>query len=317
MYGSELTIEDLWRWTNLLERVVLVVLAIMLVRVFIVVARVSYRYRLAQHSDAVDQSSGTFERARRLLVADLLIQVGSLKSIAFVAPYLGLSGTCIGIVDNTFRGYIGSRGGFIAMVAYGIAAAFLSTAAGILVATPAAAAHNHLRVRIESLRSEVFGREPGRRDGCWQVAQRLPLGKRFSQLPAFAIIAASAFAVSITAFMTFSSFNPPMGFPVILAKTISNMDFVSLQPIKIVITIRNKNGLPIAYVNSKETLWDQLGTVVQHELKVGRQALVFVQAESDASWRDVVDAVDIVEGLQVRVVLLTDKPQDAVRRRVQ
>jgi len=30
-----------------------------------------------------------------------------------------------------------------------------------------------------------------------------------------------------------------------------------------------------------------------------------------------VDAVDIVEGLQVRVVLLTDKPQDAVRRRVQ
>src|SRR5260370_41850121 len=93
-YGCEWSIGYLWRWTSSLERLDLIVLALMLARIVFVVARVSYRYRLARRAGPVDPSSGAFQRARRKLAAELSIWVGGLKSIAFTAPYLGLAGRC-------------------------------------------------------------------------------------------------------------------------------------------------------------------------------------------------------------------------------
>lgn len=308
-YGCDWSIWHFWPWTHLMERLDLVLLALLLVRVGFVAVRASRRCRGARRTEPIDTASETFQSARRKLVAELRIEVGKLKSIALMAPYIGLAGTTLGILDLLSEGFVGSRSSIVVWLSLEIAAAFLTTAAALLVAIPAVVCRNFLHMRIDSLAIEVHSKAIECDSGESQCAQSLPLTKRFSGLPAFALIAAPVLALS-AAFMSLSSFHPQRGLPVIPAKKVSEMDYVSPKPIKTVITVRDRNGLPIAYVNSKETLWDQLGTVVQNEL-VGPQALVFVEAENDTSWKDVVDAVDIVEGLHARVVLLTTASRGA------
>jgi biopolymer transport protein ExbD len=286
-----------------MERLDLVLLALLLVRVGFVAVRASRRCRGARRTGPIDTASETFQSARRKLVAELRIEVGNLKSIALMAPYIGLAGTTLGILDLLSEGFVGSRSSIVVWLSLGISAAFLATAGALLVAILAVVCRNFLHMRIDSLAIDVHSKTIECESGESQFAQSLPLTKRFSGLPSFALIAAPVLALS-AAFMSLSSFYPRQGLPVIPAKTVSEMDYVSPKPIQIVITVRNRNGLPIAYVNSKETPWEQLGPVVQKGL-LSPQALVFVQAENDSSWKHVVDAVDIVEGLHARVVLLT------------
>ena len=62
------------------------------------------------------QSSSEDERARHLqLAADLNVKVSNLKSIAIMAPYLGLAGTCLGIMD-AFGGIAMERGTASALI---------------------------------------------------------------------------------------------------------------------------------------------------------------------------------------------------------
>jgi biopolymer transport protein ExbB/TolQ/biopolymer transport protein ExbD len=307
-YGCEWTIGYLWRWANLLERLDLIVLAVMLAHVVVVVARVSYRYRLARHA-AIDTASEAFQGARRKLAAELSIEVGSLKSIAFTAPYLGLAGTCVGIL-SIFRAYVGSRYGALVMVVSGIDAAFISSAAGLLVAVPAVVSYNYLRTRIDSLESEMYSK--ARRSRHFQVAQKLPLTPRFSKLP-FAVIAVPALAISVAAFVTFSSFATPKGLPVRLVKTGAlEAEHFTVKPIVIEITRTGGNGLAV-YVNSKKAPFDELERRLQSELKA--RPLACIKAENGVSWGDVISVIDVVEGLHADVVLLTITPTINIARK--
>src|SRR5258708_2913636 len=103
-YGCE-SLRYLWRWTNLLERLDLMVLALMLALIVVVVVRVSYRYHLARCAGVIDTAREGFHCARRKLATELRNDVGILNSIAFAAPYLGLAGTCVGIL-SAFRGTV-------------------------------------------------------------------------------------------------------------------------------------------------------------------------------------------------------------------
>lgn len=78
--------------------------------------------------------------------------MGTLKSIAVVAPYLGLLGTCSGIVTG-FRGIgIVADSALAAVMASGaVTVAFITTAAGLLVAIPATWSYNYLRTRMDLL----------------------------------------------------------------------------------------------------------------------------------------------------------------------
>ena len=311
--GYELTIRYLWRWTNLLERVDLIVLALMLAHVVVVVAHVSYRYRLARHTEATDIVSEVFQRARRKLAAGLSIEAGSLNSIAFAAPYLGLAGTCVGIL-SIFRGYIGSRYGALVMVVSGIDAAFISSAAGLLVAIPAVASYNYLRTRLDSLESELYSKALERRSRHFQVARKFPLTARFSRL-SFAVIAAPALAISASGFLMFSSFNTPRGLPVRLVKIgVLETEHFSVAPLVIEVIGTRGNGPPAVYVNSKKTPSDELENRLRSKLRVRPQWLAYVQAENNVSWGDVVNVIDVVEGLHANVVLLTITPNINVAR---
>jgi hypothetical protein len=190
--GGELSIRYLWRGMNWIARLDVIVLALMLAYIVTVVIRVSYRYHLARRVQGI----GTNSRSLRKLTADLSIEVGNLKSIASIAPYLGLVGTCFGIMD-AFGGIGMEKHAAEIMITSKVSLALVTTAAGILVAVTATCFYNYLRTRIDLLESEVANEaiEQGSRSS--QVIQRLPLARRFSQLPAFALIAAPGLAILV------------------------------------------------------------------------------------------------------------------------
>ena len=314
-YGCEWTIGYLWLWTSLLERLDLTLLALMLAYIVVVVVRVSYRCHVARRPGTIGTANGAFPRARGKLTVELGIEVGSLKSIALTAPYLGLAGTCVGIL-SAFRAYSGSRAGFVVMVASGMAAALMATAAGLLVAVPATWSYNYLRTRLDSLENELHGKAVERRSQYSQAAQKFPLAKRFSALTGFALIAAPALAFSIAGFMTFSSLHTPKGLPVRLVKIGAlEREHPSDEPIVIEIIGTSGDGPPAVYVNSKKALPDGLENRLRSELKVRPQWQAYVEAENNVSWRDVVNVIDVVEGLHANVVLLTSAPIINVARK--
>jgi biopolymer transport protein ExbB/TolQ len=146
---------------NWIVRLDVIVLALMLAYVVVVVTRVSYRYHLARCAREIDSAS------RRKFAAVLSIDVGSLKSIASTAPYLGLAGTCEGIL-SAFRPIGMEKHTALAMISADIAASLITTAAGILVAVPATCSYNYLCTRIDLLESEVSNERPAQISRCRQ-----------------------------------------------------------------------------------------------------------------------------------------------------
>jgi biopolymer transport protein ExbB/TolQ len=92
----------------------------------------------------------TVRRAAMTTGSELRRGLAVLATVGSTAPFVGLFGTVIGIV-NAFR-EIGATGrGGIATVSSGIAEALVTTAFGILVAIPAVWLFNHLSQRITRL----------------------------------------------------------------------------------------------------------------------------------------------------------------------
>jgi biopolymer transport protein ExbD len=294
-YGSQWSAGYLWRWTDPLQRLVLIVLALMLIRVVAVVADFWYRYRLAALAEATNAS----HRAQRKTAPELSLKLGSLRSVFTTAPYLGLVGSCLGIL-NTFRGYEGSRSGFVVMVVSGMGAALLSTAAGMLVAVPAMCFYNYLRTRKDLLEGKMQGGPLEKR--------RFPLRARLSAFP-FSAMLASTLAISLAAFMIFPSFHVSKGLTVRLLR-IGALERQQIgEPIVIKIGLAKTNNSPVVHVNSTKTALDELEKDLRTELQSRPpKSVAYVQAENGVLWRDVVSVVDVAQRLHADVVLLTATP---------
>ena len=91
-------------------------------------------------------------------MSETLIQLrgglGFLATIGSTAPFIGLFGTVVGIV-NAFRGIAATGSGGMAAVSSGMAEALISTALGIFVAIPAVVAFNHFTGKIETFHVEM------------------------------------------------------------------------------------------------------------------------------------------------------------------
>jgi MotA/TolQ/ExbB proton channel family len=287
---DEWSIGCLWRCTYLMERLVLTALALMLIHIVVVVTRVSYRCYLARRTQRTDTAGREFQRSRRKLIAELSLWVGTLNSSASTAPYLGLAGTCLGILDNLSVGYAGSRQGFFVVMFSRMAAAFLSTAGGLLVAIPATVSHNCLRKCLEALRSEVSKDVVQRDSPHFQVAQKLPLAARFSTVP-FALIAAPALVGCVGAFMTFSfgAWDIPMG----LAVGIAPVRCVDESDNRfIVLRLTNANNL---FINQERVDWDNLGSRSSQIYSLRVDRTLYLLAEDGVPFQSVARALDIVE----------------------
>jgi biopolymer transport protein TolQ len=76
--------------------------------------------------------------------------LGFLATVGSSAPFVGLLGTCIGIM-NSFRAIAGAQNTSLAIVAPGIAEALLATTIGLAVAIPAVVAYNRFSGEVNSL----------------------------------------------------------------------------------------------------------------------------------------------------------------------
>ena len=98
--------------------------------------------------DLVDSVNRALERVKERESANLRKGLGGLATIAAIAPFVGLFGTVIGII-NAFGLLKG--GGGMDVVGPGIAEALVSTAFGLLVAIPAAMFFNYFTARAENV----------------------------------------------------------------------------------------------------------------------------------------------------------------------
>ena len=74
--------------------------------------------------------------------------LGFLGTVGANAPFVGLTGTVLGVLA-AFQGMGASGGGAGAQVMSSIAGALVATAAGLFVAIPAVLLHNHLQARVD------------------------------------------------------------------------------------------------------------------------------------------------------------------------
>ena len=80
--------------------------------------------------------------------------LGFLATIGSTAPFVGLFGTVVGII-NAFRGIAATGSGGMAAVSGGIAEALVATALGIFVAIPAVVAFNLFTGKLETFHVEM------------------------------------------------------------------------------------------------------------------------------------------------------------------
>ncbi len=286
--GCEWTIRFLWRWMSSFGRLDVVVLALILVYLFVVFIHVRCRYYVARRAPTINRAS------RKTLVGALNIEVASLKSISLTAPYLGLLGTCEGILSAFGGGVAMEKHAFLTMIATRISLALIPTVVGIPVAVVATCFYNYLRQRMDLLEDEVCEQEQPRGRHV-RGASRFRLTKRFSGFPAFGVIAATGLAIVIRGYMTFASFHTPTGFNVELA-SVRCEDYGDDRAIVLHITDGNELFLNYEREN-RNSLVEHLSEI--YSLRESRT--LYVLADSDVPFQTVADALDAVENAPAAV----------------
>ena len=104
--------------------------------------------------EIIAASERGLDRAVALVHADLKRGLGSLATIGSTAPFVGLFGTVVGII-NAFKEIGSSKATGLSAVAGGISEALVATAFGLAVAIPAVWAFNYFTGRIESFDVEM------------------------------------------------------------------------------------------------------------------------------------------------------------------
>ncbi len=104
--------------------------------------------------DLMDTVRRAIQRASALTASDLKRMVPALATIGSTAPFVGLLGTVVGVI-NAFQGIAATGSGGIGAVSAGIAEALIETALGLLVAIPAVWFYNYLTGRVEYFNVEM------------------------------------------------------------------------------------------------------------------------------------------------------------------
>jgi biopolymer transport protein ExbB len=118
------------------------------------VARVIHA-AIIRHSSPRAELREIVQEAGQLEVPKLERFLGVLATLAYVAPLLGLLGTVAGMIDAF--GTLSSNGGYatVTELSNGVYKSLLTTAAGLVVATPTFIAYSYLSSRVNTLMHEM------------------------------------------------------------------------------------------------------------------------------------------------------------------
>ncbi|MGA2438081.1 MAG: MotA/TolQ/ExbB proton channel family protein [Acidobacteriaceae bacterium] len=104
--------------------------------------------------EQIESSQRALERAEAIVHAKLKRGLGGLATIGSTAPFIGLLGTVIGIL-NAFQQIALQKTSGIGAVAGGISEALVTTAFGLFVAIPAVMTFNFFTNKVESFDVEM------------------------------------------------------------------------------------------------------------------------------------------------------------------
>jgi biopolymer transport protein ExbB/biopolymer transport protein TolQ len=104
--------------------------------------------------ETIEASKRALERTEAIVHAELKRGLGGLATIGSTAPFVGLFGTVMGIL-NAFKGISEQKATGLGAVAGGISEALVTTAFGLLVAIPAVMMFNYLTGRVEAFDVEM------------------------------------------------------------------------------------------------------------------------------------------------------------------
>jgi len=289
-YGCGWNIAYLWRWMNWFGRIDMVVLALMLAYVVVVGINASSRYYLVRRRLRTDAAGQSLKG----LATDLRIKARTLQAVASIAPFLGLAGTCLGIM-SIFRGVDGEVQEVQTMMISTVAAAPLTAAFGILVAVPAVFFSNYFCTRIDLLESElpdcVF------RHGQSAHARRFLLTKRFSQLPSFGLIVALGLTLLVKICMPLFGLRGSKGLPVELAP--AQCEYPDINRL---LVLRVTDGGQV-FLNEEQETWNGLDARLSEIYRMREDRTIYFFAEEGASFQNVADAMDIASPyLKVRLI---------------
>jgi len=108
----------------------------------------------SDRDDSLDVVATALDNAKEEALIEMKRGLGLLATIGSTAPFIGLFGTVVGII-NAFRGIAANGSGGMAAVSGGIAEALVATALGIFVAIPAVVAFNQFTGRLDQFQVEM------------------------------------------------------------------------------------------------------------------------------------------------------------------
>jgi biopolymer transport protein ExbB/TolQ len=109
----------------------------------------AYRITPGNKDLAVESVARALERQAQREVQSLKRGLGLLATVGSTAPFVGLLGTTMGIV-NAFQLMAAAGSGGLATISAGISEALITTAFGLLVAIPAVMAYNFLQGWVDA-----------------------------------------------------------------------------------------------------------------------------------------------------------------------
>jgi biopolymer transport protein ExbB/TolQ len=108
----------------------------------------------ASSAELIDAAERGLERSVATIHAELKRGLSGLATIGSTAPFVGLFGTVVGIM-NAFRASAPAKAAGIQSVASGISEALVTTALGLLVAVPAVWCYNYFTTKVENFDVEM------------------------------------------------------------------------------------------------------------------------------------------------------------------
>ncbi len=105
-------------------------------------------------TELIEAAKRGLERSVATIHAELKRGLSGLATIGSTAPFAGLFGTVVGIM-NAFRASAPAKAAGIASVASGISEALVTTALGLLVAVPAVWCYNYFTTKVENFDVEM------------------------------------------------------------------------------------------------------------------------------------------------------------------
>jgi biopolymer transport protein ExbB/biopolymer transport protein TolQ len=126
--------------------------------------------------EEIEASKRALERAEAIVHAELKRGVSTMATIGSTAPFVGLFGTVVGII-NAFKGISQEKSTGLGAVAGGISEALVTTAVGLFVAIPAVWMYNYFSGRIEAFDVEMGNSSSELVDYFLKRTQKVAAGK--------------------------------------------------------------------------------------------------------------------------------------------